>query len=166
MRLTALAQTANLPAVLSRARFDACGFSRRGSALATSRTMKTIIISLVALLVGVGIGWYVGCTASNAETEKEVGSVSEAQESAAAMAAALAADTVRFIDSGDTRKALQCLSTPIAHYWTEYAIYAGTNSERLKVRSYIEQWASTNQIVAARISNDMVYVNYIDAKMK
>jgi hypothetical protein len=127
--------------------------------------MKTIIISLVALLVGVGIGWYVGCTASDAQTEKEVGSVLEAEENDAAMAAALAADTVRFIDAGNTQKAVQCLSTPIAHYWTEYAIYAGTNSERLKIRSDIEQWASTNQIVAARISNDMVFVNYIDAEI-
>jgi hypothetical protein len=127
--------------------------------------MKTILISLVALLVGVGIGWYVGYTMSNAQTEKDVGSLLEAQESGAAVTATYAADTVRFIDAGDTQKALQCLSIPIAHYWTEYAIYAGTNSERLKVRSHIEQWAATNQIVAARISNDMVYVNYIDAEI-
>ena len=108
--------------------------------------MKTIIISLVALLVGVGIGWYVRYMASNVRTDKEVGSVLDAQESGAAVTATYAADTVRFIDSGDTQKALQCLSIPIAHYWTEYAIDAGTNSQRLKVRSYIEQWASTNPI--------------------
>ena len=128
--------------------------------------MKTIIISLVALLVGVGIGWYVGYMASNVRTDKEVGSVLDAQESGAAVTATYAADTVRFIDSGDTQKAIRCLSIPIAHYWTEYAIDAGTNSQRLKVRSYIEQWASTNPIVAAEISNDMVYVNYTDAKIK
>jgi hypothetical protein len=128
--------------------------------------MKTIIISFIALLIGVGIGWYVGYTMPNAQTEKEVGSILEAQESGDAMAAVFAADTVRFIDSGDTQKALQCLSIPIADYWTEYAIDAGTNSERLKVRSYIEQWASTNQIVAAEISSDMVYVNYLNTKIK
>ena len=128
--------------------------------------MKTIIISIVALLVGVGIGWYVGYMASNVRTDKEVGSVLDAQESGAAVTATYAADTVRFIDSGDTQKALQCLSIPIADYWTEYAIDAGTNSQRLKVRSYIEQWASTNPIVAAEISNDMVCVNYLNTKIK
>ena len=128
--------------------------------------MKTIIISLVALLVGVGIGWYVGYTIPNAQTEKEVGSVLEAQESGDAVTATFAADSIRYIDSGDTQKAIRCLSIPIAHYWTEYAIDAGTNSQRLKVRSYIEQWASTNQIVAAEISNDMVYVNYLNTKIK
>ena len=128
--------------------------------------MKTIIVSLIALLVGVGIGWYVGYTASNVRTDKEVGSVLETQEAADALAATIAADTVRFIDSGDTQKALQCLSIPIANYWTGYAIYAGTNSQRLKVRSYIEQWASTNPIVAAEISNDMVYVNNLNTKTK
>src|ERR1017187_3344609 len=128
--------------------------------------MKIIIISLVALLVGVGIGWHFGYPHSNLQAAKEVGSVLEAQESGDAVAATFAADSIRYIDSGDTQKAIQCLSIPIAHYWTSYAIYAGTNSQRLKVRSYIEQWAYTNQIVAARISNDMVYVDYIKAKIK
>ena len=128
--------------------------------------MKIIIISLAALLVGVGIGWHFGYTHSNLQAAKELGSVLDEQESGDAMAATIAADSIRYIDSGDTQKAIQCLSFPIAHYWTGYAIYAGTNSQRLKVRSYIEQWAYTNQIVAAKISNDMVYVNYIKDKIK
>ena len=128
--------------------------------------MKILIISLVAVLVGVGIGWHFGYTHSNLQAAKEVGSVLDAQESGDATAATIAADSIRYIDSGDTQKAIQCLSIPIAHYWTGYAIYAGTNSQRLKVRSYIEQWAYTNQIVAAKISNDMVYVSYIKDEIK
>lgn len=120
--------------------------------------MKIIIVSLVSLLVGIGVGWYFGFTHSNLQAAKEVGSVLEAQESGDAVGATFAADTVRFLDSGDTQKAFQCLSIPIAHYWASYAIYAGTNSQRLKVRSYIEQWASTNPVVALQISNEMAII--------
>jgi hypothetical protein len=117
--------------------------------------MKIITVSLVSLLVGVGIGWYFGYTRSDAQAAKEVGSVLEAQESGAAVAAVFATEAVGCIDAGDTQKAVQFLSLPIAHYWVGYAIRAGTNSQRLKVRSYIEQSAYTNQIVAAQIKKEM-----------
>jgi len=111
--------------------------------------MKIITVSFVSLLIGVGIGWHFGYTRSNAQAAKEVGSVLEAQESGDAVGATFAAEAVRCIDAGDTQKAVQFLSYPIAHYWVGYAVRAGTNSQRLKVRSYIEQSAYTNQIVAA-----------------
>jgi len=118
--------------------------------------MKIIIISLVALLVGVGIGWHFGYTHSNLQAAKEVGSVLDAQESGEALAAGFAAEAVWCIDTGDTQKAVHYLSIPIANYWVGYAIHAGTNSQRLKVRSDIEQWALTNQLVALQISNEMI----------
>ena len=117
--------------------------------------MKIITVSLVSLLIGVGIGWHFGYTRSNAQAAKEVGSVLEAQESCEAVAATFAAEAVRCIDVGDTQKAVQYLSLPITHYWVIYAVSAGTNSQRLKVRSYIEQYAYTNQIVAAQIKKEM-----------
>lgn len=117
--------------------------------------MKIIMISLISLLIGVGIGWYFGYKNSNEQAAKEVGSVLEAEESGAAVGAVFAAETVRCIDAGDTQKAVQFLSLPIAHYWVAYAVRAGTNSQRLKVRSQIEQSAYTNQIVAGQIKKEM-----------
>jgi hypothetical protein len=62
-----------------------------------------------------------------------------------------------FGDSGETQKAVQFLSLPIASYYSMYAIHAGTNAERLKLRAYIEQTAQTNQVVAAQIKKEMSY---------
>ena len=118
--------------------------------------MKIMIISFISLLVGVGIGWHFGYTRSNAWAAKDVGSVLEAQESGAALAAGFSAEAVWCIDMGDTQKAVHYLSIPIANYWVGYAIHAGTNSQRLKVRSDIEQWALTNQLVALQISNETI----------
>lgn len=118
--------------------------------------MKIIIISFVCLLVGFGVGLHFGCTHSHAKLKKQLGSVSDAQESGSALAAGFAAEAVRYIDLGDTQKAVHCLSVPIANYWTLYAMNAGTNSQRLKLRSGIKAWAYTNPLVSLQISNDMV----------
>ena len=117
--------------------------------------MKIVIISVVSLLLGVGIGLYFGYTRSNVWAAKDMGGILEAQETGDAVATTFAAEAVQCIDAGDIHKAVQYLSLLIAHYWVDYAVRAGTNSQRLKVRSYIERWAYTNQMVAAQISKEM-----------
>lgn len=117
--------------------------------------MKVIIISLVTLLVGVGIGWHFGYTHSNLQAAKEVGSVLEAQEDGDAVAASFAVEAVRCIDAGDTQKAVQFLSLPIAHYCVVFHYDSPTNESRLKLRSRIDQLAQTNQVVAAQIAKEL-----------
>ncbi len=117
--------------------------------------MKIIAISLVSLLVGVGVGWYFGYTRATAQADTEIRGELDAYESGDAKAAAFAAEAVRCIDSGETQKAVQFLSLPIASYYSVYAIHAGTNAQRLKLRACIEQTAQTNQIVAAQIKKEM-----------
>ena len=65
--------------------------------------------------------------------------------------AARAVRAVQFIELGDTQRAVQLLSGPIAHY---YSLYGDDhrNDQRSKVRALIEQIARTNQVVAARIA--------------
>lgn len=113
--------------------------------------MKTIIISLVALVIGISAGWYAGYTRPIAQDSRWMRAQEDAYESGNAMAASLAVDVIQCIDSGETQKALQFLSLPIASYYSTYSLHAGTNAQRLKVSSRIEQLAQTNQIVAARI---------------
>lgn len=117
--------------------------------------MKIIIASLVSLLVGVGIGWHLGYMRSNAQAVKEVGSVLEAQESGDAVAATFAVEAVRCIDSGDTQKAVQFLSLPIAHYCVVFAHNPSTDTGQLKLRARIDELARTNQVVAAQITKEM-----------
>ena len=60
---------------------------------------------------------------------------------------------VRVIDligSGNAQQAIQLLSTPVAHYYSLYADQS-KNAERSKVLAMIEELASTNQVVAARM---------------
>src|SRR5208283_5696098 len=99
--------------------------------------MKIIIVSFISLLVGIGVGWHFGYTRATAQADVEVRGELEAYESGDAKAAAFAAEAVRCIDSGETQKAVQFLSLPIASYYSVYAIHAGTNAERLKLRAYI-----------------------------
>ncbi len=117
--------------------------------------MKFIAVALIGLLIGAGTGWYFGYTRANAQAAKEVHKALDADEGGSAMAAMIAAESVRYIDSGDIQKAVQSLSFPIASYYCVYGIRAGTNAERLKVKGYIDQFASTNQIVAAQIKKEM-----------
>ena len=117
--------------------------------------MKIIIISSLCLLGGVGVGWHFGYTRSNARVAKEVGSVLEAQQSGDAVAATIAVEAVKCIDAGDTQKAVQVLSFPIAHYCVVFHYDSPTNESLQKLRSRIDQLAQTNQIVAAQIAKEM-----------
>jgi hypothetical protein len=117
--------------------------------------MKIIAIGFVSLLAGVGIGWHFGYARSNAEFAKDVGSVLEAQEMDDAAAATIAVTAVQSIDSGQTQKAEQFLSLPIAHYCVEFSYDSSTNESLRKLRSRIDLLAKTNQVVAAQISNEM-----------
>jgi hypothetical protein len=115
------------------------------------RRMKTTMISLVSLLVGIGVGWYVGYSRPTAQMSREMRHQFDADESDQAAAAALATQAIQCIDSGETQKAVQFLTFPIMVYYRDYATQPGTNAQRLKVRAYIELLAQTNPVVAARL---------------
>jgi hypothetical protein len=119
--------------------------------------MRIIIIILACVAVGIGIGWRLGHTSTNGHDANSVREELAADESGHAVAAMFAAEAVKYIDAGDIQQAVETLSFPIASYYSVYAVHAGTNAERLKVRGYIEHFASTNPIVAARITKEMSY---------
>ena len=119
------------------------------------KRLRSILVAILVFVIGLNIGCalsaYFGFRWVNTHITD---SVSHGQEVGEEIGATYAAEAVKCIDEGDTQRAVRFLSVPIAHYWVSCAVNAGTNSEILRTRSYIEQRASTNPIVAAQIKRD------------
>ena len=113
--------------------------------------MKIIVASLVCLLVGSGIGYYFGYTRPTAKTDRDVLQELQKQEGDDCNAAIFALTAIPLIESGETQKAVLCLSFPLEHYYVQYHNHTDTNELRLKICARIEQLASTNQVVADAI---------------
>jgi hypothetical protein len=116
--------------------------------------MKIIVASLACLFVGFGAGWHF---AYNAAADREVRHELDEQEMSSGAAATFAVEAVKCIDSGDTQKAVQFLSLPIADYCIVYKYPPTTNESLIKLRARIDQLALTNHIVAAQIKKEMNY---------
>src|ERR1035437_8786840 len=126
--------------------------------------MKTIIAALVCLIAGVAIGWYFGYTSPNAKAYRYVYGHLHIVESQAALAAMSSMHAIQCIEAGDTQEASKYMSLVIAHYYHAYVIQDRPDSKtqpdlsaqiddslRLKLRGQIEQFATTNQILATQI---------------
>jgi hypothetical protein len=119
--------------------------------------MKTFIASFTCLLVGLAIGCYVGHRYYQRHTTNEaVQQLVEAGESSDALLAATNSRAIGFIDSGETHKAVETLSRPIAHYYSIYTTSTFTNEQRLALRAMIEELARTNKTVAAQIAAEKI----------
>lgn len=115
--------------------------------------MKIAIASVACLAFGLGIGWFLGHRAYDRHiTNEAVSTGLEAAETSDAYKAALGARAIECTESGETQQAVQLLSTPIAHYYTLYGDLDRSDERSAKLRKLIEQLASTNPIVAARIA--------------
>ena len=114
--------------------------------------MKTLIASVVALLLGIAIGWHAERRHAEHEKAQIVQETVERGEISDRERAVRAVHAIESIQSGDTQQAVQILSTPIAHYYTLYAEAGSKEERRAETRALIEQLARTNQIVAARIA--------------
>jgi len=118
--------------------------------------MKTCVTSVIFLLVGLGVGFYIGYRDYQKHIASEaIQQMVESGESSDALLASMSARTISLIDSGQGQQAVQMLSFPIAHYYYLYASSTFTNEQRLKLRALIDGLASTNQIVAAQIAKEM-----------
>jgi len=119
--------------------------------------MKILIACAVSLLVGCVIGYYIGYSYYEKRvTNRAVEQMMLGIESSDGVQAARAIRSIELIGSGETQKAVQLLSRPIADYYCFYSIHAGTNEDRpLKILTMIEQLVRTNKIVADEISNQM-----------
>jgi hypothetical protein len=118
------------------------------------------IVSLVSLLVGIGVGWFVASrpnaklTRHTRDLEMTFDSIENVQEICMGGMASLSVNAIQCIDSGKTQEAVQWLSFPIANYYRDYGSRAGTNTQRFKLVARIEELARTNQTVAALIKKE------------
>lgn len=118
--------------------------------------MKTCVASVIFLLLGLAVGFYAGNRTYHKNVADEATrALVESLESHDALTASVNAHTISLIDSGKDKEAVQLLSFSIAHYYSIYASSEFTNVQRLKLRATIDGLASSNQIVAAQIAENM-----------
>jgi hypothetical protein len=115
------------------------------------RRMKILLASIIALFLGLGIGWSIGHRQAFYYVPEIAREAVAGIESSDGEEAARAVRAIEAIDSGDTQRAVQLLSHPIAHYYLVYSDL-DRNDRRRRMTAMIEQLARTNQIVAAQIA--------------
>jgi hypothetical protein len=113
--------------------------------------MKILVSSTVGLIVGIAIGWYIGHTRPMNVANRDARRYLTTMEVDDSTAARFALGAIPAVEAGDTMKAVAMLAKPIGSYYRVYASKAGTNEERLVLRTKIEKLASTNSTVAAEI---------------
>lgn len=121
--------------------------------------MKTLVASFVSLLLGLAIGWYFEHRQADGEMKNAVKDVQiqNRQEAAIDLRA------IELIQSGDTQQVVQLLSIPIASFyaWNMYLTHNDKatvpwNDEVTRgLLAQIEQFAQTNQVVAAQIQTNI-----------
>lgn len=124
--------------------------------------MRAIISSVFCLALGVAIGWYI--ERNHAEHVLTDGLAQGVQAIGRCKANEAARDVraVTLIQSGENDKAVQFLSTPIAHYYYIYSSTALEDRRGSELRTLIEELVKTNEIVADEMNR--YKTNYIDGK--
>ena len=114
--------------------------------------MKLCITSVACLAVGLAIGFFAQRHYFQHEKAQVVRDMVEGIETAEREHALRAVRAIESIQSGDTQKGMQLLSSPVARYYTEYTEPGTKEKKRAETRAVIEQLAKSNQIVATCIS--------------
>ena len=112
--------------------------------------MKTIATSLVSLLVGIALGWYVGYVRPNGKANREAMKQFAIMDADDSMAAAVAVRAISLIQSGESQKAVEGLVRPVGMFYRYRKTRASTEAHS-NLLARIEQLATTNQIVATEL---------------
>ena len=123
--------------------------------------LAVALLMIAAMSIGFFIGrFHAGGAAEPSHTGPQLSDVVaqmvETMESSSGVEAARDVRAIEFIESGETKTAVQLLSRPIAEHYHSYAVNADTERRR-KLRAAIEQLASTNKIVADELTNQAHY---------
>ena len=114
-----------------------------------------LLVSILCLLLGLSVGWYIGHTRAVAETKQMVREDLEKirdhfheTEHQDEFAAALASRVFAALENGSMDKAKHALLTTIAIYYRAHGLDGNSN-----VIAAIERYASTNTAVSNAIYN-------------
>lgn len=109
--------------------------------------MKMIIESVVSLVVGLALGWYVGHQRTMYKVSEAVSQSVKLSESNDAVEALRSIKVIGLIETGQEQEAVKLLSQPLAHYYAVYEVQPGITNQRSQLRSAIESMASSNVVV-------------------
>ena len=112
--------------------------------------MKTIVTSLVSLLVGIALGWYVGYMRPNTKANREAMKHFAIIDADDSMAAAIAVRAIPLIQTGEGQKAVEELKRPIGMFYRFHKPRV-SSEEQSNLLARIEQLATTNQVIATEI---------------
>ena len=114
--------------------------------------MKTVIASIVCLVVGLAMGFFVGYRYYDRHiTNEAVQQMTQGMESSDRFEAAMAVRSITLIESGESSNAVQFLSRRIGDFYRSYAGFTNNDERTKQLLGWIDQVASTNAVVADEI---------------
>ena len=117
--------------------------------------MKALIASIILLMLGFVIGWCVEHRHAERKITDVVEQMQQPIESSDREKAARAIRTIEMIQSGESSNAVQLLSRPIADFYHSYAHLAHNDQRTKELLVWIDQFASTNPVIANAITNEI-----------
>jgi hypothetical protein len=116
------------------------------------RTMKTLLASIICLLLGLAGGFLVGFHYSERRVASEASAhMMRLVDSDSRLEAARGIRAIELIQSGDTQQAIRMFSIPVADFYSGYAHLANNDEKTKQLLRWVEQIASTNATVANAI---------------
>jgi len=114
--------------------------------------MKAFLASGFCLLIGLAGGFFLGYRYHEGHiTNEAVQEMGLSLESSDRLAAARGVRAIEVIQSGDTQRAIQMFSVPVADFYSGYTRLTHNDEKTKKLLLWIEQVASTNVAVAKAI---------------
>ena len=114
--------------------------------------MKALIASIVCLVVGLTIGFFVGYRYYERHiTNEAVQQMLAGMESSQRLEAIMSIQAISLVESGDTQQVAQIFSPPIASFYSDYAPMTHNDKRTRDLLTKIEQFSRSNQVVAAQI---------------
>jgi uncharacterized protein YneF (UPF0154 family) len=114
--------------------------------------MKALIASIVCLVVGLAIGFFVGYRYYERHiTNEAVQQMLAGMESSQRLEAIMSIQAISLAESRDTQQVAQIFSPLIASFYSEYAPMTHNDKRTRDLLIKIEQFSRSNQVVAAQI---------------
>jgi hypothetical protein len=114
--------------------------------------MKKFIATVVYLLVGLVLGWYFEQRYADRQMAEALNQGFQQVQASDRLEAARGIRAIQLTEAGDKEQAIEMFSWPIADFYVEFADAGPKDDLTIKMRAEIEQFAKTNEVVAARIN--------------
>jgi len=114
--------------------------------------MKKLISGVIYLLLGLMLGWHFEQHYANKKMTEALEQGFEQVQASDRLEAARGIRAIQLTEAGDKEQAIEMFAWPIADFYVEFADTGPKDDLTVKMRAEIEQFAKTNDAVAARIN--------------